>query len=189
MSNPDEFCGKACIAAPAHTLPAEGGDGMNSVVRGVILRGVPVSVCGMLGAGLLLTAAELPLPAYGICAALSLTAGCFFAGMEAGRRRRRNGLFCGLSAALLLTGLWYAAAWLLLHSAGLPAVLLAAVPCGMCGGVIGTGRRAPALHRRLHGAAGARERLRLRFRLLHLLYRPKKPKKKPSAQSRGKSEY
>ena len=173
---------QACTAAAAHKMQQREVSVMRSVLRGVVLRGVPFSVCGMLIAGVLLTAADLPFGAYAGIAAVPLLAGSFFAGMEAGRRHRRNGLLCGGAAGLLLTALWYAAAWLLLHRAGLPAVGLAAVPCGMCGGVTGTGRRVPELHRRLHGAVSLRERLRLRAGMLH------KPKKSPLHKGGGQEK-
>ncbi len=155
---------------------------MRAILHGVFLRGIPCSVCGMLAVGLLLTAADFPVRAYPAFAAVPLLCGCFFSGMDAGRRRRRRGLLCGALSALLLTGIWYAAAVILSGKAGAPAVLCPALPCGMTGGMLGTGRRAPKLRRRMHGAVSLRERLRLRLGMLH------RPDKKSSpAQRTGDS--
>ena len=140
---------------------------MRGILRSCLIVGIPVSVCGMLAAALLLTKLDVSMQHYPFFAAIPLLCGCFFAGLSTGRRQRHGGLYHGLLAAFLLTVLWYLAVFGCTHALHFPWVLFAAIPCGMCGGVIGVNLKAPAIHRPPHRMIGGRERLILRTKLLH----------------------
>ena len=148
---------------------------MRMILRGVLLRGVPVSVLLMLGAALLLTVPDVSAGVYRICAGLPLLCGGFAAGWYAGRRNRRHGLLDGLPAGCLLTGIWYAVVRLIGMHPGFPAMLPAVCLLAMCGGAAGGNRKAPEPRQKPHACIRLREGLRLRIAMRH------KPKKMPEA--------
>ena len=151
---------------------------LRDIVRAVLVRGIPVSVCGMLLTAALLSVSSLPVSVCPLLAGLPLLAGSFFSGLYAARRRRRGGIFCGTGAALLLTALWYLLCCLL--TGGLrpvPGLLLTVFPFGICGGIFGTGLRQPPPRPRSHRLPEMQTRAALRRALLH------KPKQSFSAGS------
>lgn len=144
-------------------------------MRGVLLRGVPVSVMMMLAAALALTAPDVSAGVYRFCAGLPLLCGGFSAGWYAGRRNRRHGLLGGIPAGCILTALWYAGIRLIGGHPGLPVILPAVCLLAMCGGAAGVNRQEPDAKRRPHRRIRLREALALRLRLLH------RPEKQPKA--------
>ncbi|MBP0966497.1 MAG: TIGR04086 family membrane protein [Oscillospiraceae bacterium] len=142
---------------------------MRELLFACLLAGLPVSVLGFAGMTVLLTASELPQRFYAAAGALPLLAGCFCAGISAGRRRRRGGLKNGAFAALLLSLLWYAAACVMLRALRSPVLMLTAWPAGSLGGLFGVNTVLPLPGKRSH----RRERLRVRCAML-FRHRPKK---------------
>lgn len=141
---------------------------MHTILRDTLFIGLPVSAAGMLGAAAIMQQIDLPPACYSAAAAAPLVIGCFAAGFTAGKRLRHSGLPNGLRISLLLTAFWYAAACfaggrLYSHFA----VLIPAVPAGICGSILGVNRPQPMPHRRSHSAMHLRETLRLFPKLLH----------------------
>lgn len=115
----------------------------------VLLCGVPVSALGIFSAAVLASAVDLPAALLPVLAELPVMLGTFLAAYRAGKRERRRGMRCGLRCGILLSGGWY----LLAGSSagfGIPVCMLVSVPCGICGGILGVSRPAPAIHRRMH---------------------------------------
>lgn len=135
---------------------------MRTVVRACLLAGIPASA----GLFLLLAAAvqrvDLPEAVFPMLAAVPVVAGSCLAGEAAGRRGRRGGLRLGAAAALLLTGLWCAAAGVLMKKPPDPLLFGISVPAGMLGGIRGVNRPAPKIRRRLHRLPAWWAALRLR---------------------------
>lgn len=152
---------------------------MRWIMRAGLFAGVPVSVLCMLGTAAALTVLELPLHLYPVFAAVPVLCGCFAAGHSAGRGRRSHGIGTGTGAALTVTALWYAAAFVLTGRAGIPVILLAALPCGICGGICGVNTKLPLPHRRAHGLRAVRTRAGM---LPLLLHRPEE-KQQPDPES------
>ena len=136
-----------------------------------LLAGIPVSAGLFCCTAALMTAADLPPGTEPAAAMLPLLAGCFVSGEAAARRLRRRGLQAGACSALLLTGIWYAAACIVLHRLLLPFALLLTVPAGMLGGMTGAALNAPRIRRRTHLVSFFRPRIRLFGAMLH---QPKK---------------
>ena len=147
---------------------------VRTVLRAVLLCGIPVSVLGILAAAAVMTAAELPFSVYPFAAALPVLGGCLLAGCRAGKRARRGGLRCGLLAALLLTGLWYAAACLLCGRMRIPRLLLLTLPCGMLGGTAGVNTKLPLPHRKIHALRKLPLRLTLAQRVRKGIHRARR---------------
>lgn len=142
---------------------------MRELLIACLSAGLPVSLLGFAGVTLLLTSVDLPQRFYALAGTLPLLAGCFGAGMSAGRRRRRGGLKNGAFAALLLCMLWYAAACAVLRELRAPVLLLTAWPAGSLGGLLGVNTALPLPGRRSH----RRERLRVSCAML---FRHRPPK-------------
>ncbi len=140
---------------------------MRNILRGVLLRGIPVSGLLMLAAALILTVPDVSAGVYRICAGIPLLCGGFAAGWYAGRRNRRRGLLGGIPAGCILTGIWYFAVRITGGRTGMPAVLPAVCLLAMCGGAAGVNRRMPDEPRVLHKRIELRERLVLRLKMLH----------------------
>jgi len=144
---------------------------MRTVGKMCLLAGIPVSAGLFCCTAALMTAADFPPGAEPAAAMLPLLAGCFVSGEAAARRLRRRALQTGALSALLLTGIWYAAACIILHRLPLPFALLLTVPAGMLGGMTGAARNAPRIRRRTHLVSFLRPRIRLFGAMLH---QPKK---------------
>lgn len=147
---------------------------MRNILRGVLLRGVPVSVLLMLGTALLLTVPDVSAGVYRVCAGLPLLCGGFASGWYAGRRNRRHGLRDGLPAGCLLTAVWYASVRLSGMHPGFPVLMPAVCLFAMCGGAAGVNRKAPEPRQAPHGCIRMREGLRL---WIAMLRKPKNPQK------------
>lgn len=150
---------------------------MKPITEGCFFFGLPVSVLLMLCMAAGLTAADLPMQSYHILAVLPVMSGCFAAGYMSGRRGRRRGILCGLLSALMLCGIWLAAACLLAGRLRLPLWSAAALPCGCCGGVLGVNTRLPMPLPHSHRAAGMQQRFAVFAASRH---RPQKQQDSPS---------
>ena len=150
---------------------------MKPITEGCFFFGLPVSVLLMLCMAAGLTAADLPMQSYHILAVLPVMSGCFAAGYMSGRRGRRRGILCGLLSALMLCGIWFAAACLLAGRLRIPLWSAAALPCGCCGGVLGVNTRLPMPLPHSHRAAGMQQRLAV---LAASRHRPQKQEDSPS---------
>lgn len=144
---------------------------MRTVLRACLLTGIPVSAAVFL----LLTAAvqqtDLPEAVFPMLAAMPAVIGSWLTGHAAARRCRKRGLLRGAQSALLLTGLWCAAAVLIAKKP--PGLLLfgISVPAGMLGGIRGVNTPAPRLCRRLHRIPAGLSDLRLRIEIRRNLTR------------------
>lgn len=143
---------------------------MRRILLACLFAGLPLSLSGMLGMAAALTVLELPMKLYPLFAALPVLSGCFAAAFLAGRRRRAHGIGTGALTALLLTAMWYAAAFCLTGHPGLPVLLLSSIPCGICGGICGVNTKLPLPHRHMHRLQAASARAAM---LPLLLHRPK----------------
>ncbi len=124
---------------------------MRIMIRSCLLIGLPLSVLGTFGTAALLSRIELPFVYYPAAAAFPLLCGCFASGYAAGKHLRHDGLCCGLTAALLLTGIWYLSVSLLTEQFRIPLLIFLTLPCGMCGGACGVNTALPEPRRRSHG--------------------------------------
>lgn len=141
---------------------------MKNRIRAVLLCGLPCSFALMLAEAALYTAVEIPVQALPVLAAFALLTGCCAAGYRAGKTGRSGGLRSGLLCAALLSGMWYAAAFLITERVCVPMSLPVMLAGGASGGVLGVNARPPRIRRRSKRLRHLRERLRLfhPFRML-----------------------
>lgn len=137
----------------------------------VLAVGMPVSVLLFAANAALCTAIDMPDGMLRILSAMPLLTGCFVSAFLTGRQQRHKGIACGISASLLLTGIWYAVYCMYCGRLGMPWVMLPALVCGIAGGLLGVHREAPVPRRRMHRLIRCREQALL---LPLLLHRPKK---------------
>lgn len=135
--------------------------------RMVLLRGIPISVTGMLGAAAMLSVLDFPSQGYGILGAVPLAIGTFSAARGAGRRLRRGGIAVGIRCAVLLTGLWYLAAMVWNGHFGRPLLFLLTIPFGIFGGIYGVNQSPKSTKIRAHLLTFLKARIRLIFSGLH----------------------
>ena len=148
---------------------------MRTILRAVLLTGVPVSILLFFGAAGLFWLIDMPYGALPWLGGIPVAAGCCISAYHAARRLRRHGLRCGLLCTLLLTALWYAAHCLFLGEFCVPRGLLLHLVCGIAGALWGLHREAPRIKKRHHALIRRREKLRLLPLLLHT---PKRPAEK-----------
>lgn len=146
-------------------LGTKGGIAVRTVLRCCLLRGIPVSAGLFLMLAAVVQRVDLPEGIFPMLAAMPAVFGSYLTGASAGRRMRRGGLRTGAASALLMTGLWYAAACVLAKKLPVPALFGVSLPAGMLGGIRGVNRPAPRRGRRLHRlpALAAAVRFKIEF--------------------------
>ena len=142
---------KLHISLPVrHIFRIKGGSAVRTVLKTLVLVGMPVSA----GVFMILTAAvryaDLPDAVFPMLAELPILCGSALTGSAAARRCRHGGLWLGAVSAVLLTALWMAVSAVLYEIPRTFVVFVASVPVGMLGGVCGVNRPAPAVRKRAH---------------------------------------
>ena len=145
---------------------------MKTVLRICLFAGLPVSLLCFALAAALYTFFDLPARALPPLAALPLFCGCFLTAEMSARCLRHHCIRCGICAALLLSGIWYAACCISAGEFRPPAALLCTLPAGLLGSLLGMSREASLPRRRMHTLRTLHEQAKL---LPLLLHRPPKP--------------
>lgn len=143
------------------------------ILRMILLRGIPLSTLGMLGASAILCALDLPPAMYKPLASLPVMLGCFAAAEGAARHLRRGGIGIGIRCAALLTILWYLAARVNSGHFGTPLLFMFTITSGIIGGIYGVNQPQYRPKKGNHFWIGIFPRIHLFFGILHKLLNSK----------------